>query len=873
MLLGALAIDYVFVGPYYSFRLEPDHATWLLAFLLISAAIILLFEARRRTERELYKESASFRVTLGSIADGVVTTDLQGRVTFMNPVAERLSGWDLGQAVGRAIHEIIRIVDEENRRPLSDIVSAALEKGGPVDLDPRALLIARDGSERPIEDSAAPIRDAEGDTLGVVVVFRDTTERRRGERALRESETLFRNLANVTPVMMWQSGPDRLATWFNQRWLDFTGRSLEDELGTGWLDRVHPDDLPRCRQIYDTSAGARMPFRVELRLRRADGRYRWFLNEAAPTYGPSGGFTGYVGSCIDITERIEAEEALRNLNETLEHRVEDRTRAVEGAADALRREAGFVRLLQAVAVAANEAERVEDAMRRALQEVCKVTGWPIGHAYNVSEDRTQLISTGMWCYDEDGRWESFRKFTEGLSMPLGEGFPGTVGATREPMWIVDVGEPGRFRRAEVARQAGLRSAFAFPVLSGQSVSAVMEFLSTEFIEPDEQLLDVMRHVGTQLGRVIERVHAVEEEHRLLQQTEAAEYRFRMLLESAPDSVVIVDSGGRIVLVNSQTENIFKYNRKELLQMDIAALVPERFRAVHEGHRLDYSAHPQVRPMGLGRELHGLRSDGTEFPVEISLSPLDTPDGRLVMSIVRDITDRTRMEEALRQSERLAAIGQMITGLSHESRNALQRSLACLEMLGRKLQDQPAAQRILQEAFRAQTDLKQVYEEVREYAGPMLLQRSKEPLERIWREAWNNLASQREGRQATLHEIIDGVDTTLQLDPFRMQQVFRNLLENSLAACGDPADIVISCTSSGASNGNALTVVVRDNGPGLNPEQEARLFEPFYTTKVKGTGLGMAIVKRIVESHGGQILVTHGAGPGLELTLVLPRSTL
>jgi PAS domain S-box-containing protein len=145
----------------------------------------------------------------------------------------------------------------------------------------------------------------------------DVIERKRVEESLRESEARFRAMADTAPVMIWMSDPARLCTFFNKPWLDFTGRTLEQEMGNGWSEGVHPDDLGRCLDVYVTSFDARKDFTMEYRLRRRDGEYRWILNTGVPRVGDDGAFLGYIGSCIDITDRRQVEEKFRRALEFL----------------------------------------------------------------------------------------------------------------------------------------------------------------------------------------------------------------------------------------------------------------------------------------------------------------------------------------------------------------------------------------------------------------------------------------------------------------------------------------------------------------------------------------------------------------------------
>lgn len=230
-------------------------------------------------------------------------------------------------------------------------------------------------------------------------------------------------------------------------------------------------------------------------------------------------------------------------------------------------------------------------------------------------------------------------------------------------------------------------------------------------------------------------------------------------------------------------------------------------------------------------------------------------------------EKQRATEQLVQSERLAAIGEAITGLAHESRNALQRSQAYLELLADEVRDQPEALELVGRIQEAQNHLHQLYEEVRQYAAPIRVDAHPCPVAELVGETWALLHHHHAERDARLSFAADGGDTVC-ADRFMIQQVFRNILENALAACADPVRIECSHRVLQNAGGVWSEVTVRDNGPGLNAEQRQRIFDPFYTTKTRGTGLGMTLCRRIVEAHGGRIEV--GPGPGAAIVVTLPH---
>ncbi len=361
---------------------------------------------------------------------------------------------------------------------------------------------------------------------------------------------------------------------------------------------------------------------------------------------------------------------------------------------------------------------------------------------------------------------------------------------------------------------------------------------------------------------------VAERRRLTLAKERSEAAFRTLVEAAPCTILILRPDHTLAYFNHLAEELTGHAAEEMLGRNgMTLLLSEESRPAADETLRRVLAGARVR----GFEMPLLCRDGSQRWMIWNAQRLpDYEGGPAVLAVGLDITDLKHSQERALQAERLAAIGQMMTGLAHESGNALARSQACLEMLELEVQDRPDALDLVNRVKKAQNHLQQLYEEVRGYAAPLKLEREVVPVDTAWRQAWTNLAVRRQGRVAALREDCDGVDLRCAIDPFRLEQVFRNMFENALAACRDPVEVTVAAREDTLDGQPALRVAVRDNGPGLGAEQRKRIFEPFYTTKTKGTGLGMAIAKRIVEAHGGRIAVGPGAGRGAEILLLLPR---
>jgi PAS domain S-box-containing protein len=346
-------------------------------------------------------------------------------------------------------------------------------------------------------------------------------------------------------------------------------------------------------------------------------------------------------------------------------------------------------------------------------------------------------------------------------------------------------------------------------------------------------------------------------------------RCRAVLNTAVDSIITINAQGQIASLNPATTRMFGYSEPELLGRNISMLMPEPWASQHDGYIARYLETGRANIIGVGRQINARRRDGSTFLVHLAISEFSVRNSRYFTGIVRDLSDLEHVQKQLLQSERLAAIGQMVTGLAHESRNALQRAQACLDMLALDLQDQPEQLDLARRARTALQDLHRLYEEVRSYAAPIHLEFRECDLASIWRKEWENLASIRRDRRIQLIEACPGDKSRCEIDIHRMEQVFRNIFENAIHACGEEGSVTVHCDHTLLDGRPAVRLRIADDGPGMKPEICARVFEPFFTTKQKGTGLGMAIAHRILSAHAGNISAGSSSHGGAEIQLLIP----
>ena len=352
-----------------------------------------------------------------------------------------------------------------------------------------------------------------------------------------------------------------------------------------------------------------------------------------------------------------------------------------------------------------------------------------------------------------------------------------------------------------------------------------------------------------------------------------------ILNTAVDAIVTIDERGVVLHVNRAFQKLFGFTPQEAIGKNISMIMPEPDRAAHDGYLSQYKKTGKAAIIGVGRQVFGKRKDGSLFPLDLAVSEVRIGDRKLFAGIMRDMTERQQTEADLRlahqrliQNERLAAIGQMVTGLAHESRNALQRSRACLDMLELDLESAPVQQDLVRRSKTAMVELQTLYEEVRSYAAPIQLERSRQSIQRLCDETWGNLVDL--WRSMRVELVLRGAPCPEVLcDRQQIGQVIRNIFENALSVAPSNSQITVDCRTLQCEKGPRVQVRISDQGPGLNQEQRSRIFEPFYTTKTKGTGLGMAICQRIVEAHRGRIYVEESTGHnntvGAVIVLELP----
>jgi PAS domain S-box-containing protein len=361
----------------------------------------------------------------------------------------------------------------------------------------------------------------------------------------------------------------------------------------------------------------------------------------------------------------------------------------------------------------------------------------------------------------------------------------------------------------------------------------------------------------------------------------AQERFRLVVEASPNGIVLFNAQRHIVLVNASIEKMFGYGRDELIGQGIELLVPERFRGEHPAHRAGFHATPVARTMGAGRELFARRKDGTEFPVEIGISPIQSPEGTLVLSVIVDISARKRAEAEARQHReelahlsRVGLVGEMAGSLAHELNQPLtgivNNASAGRRFIAKGRVDLPKLdalfEAVVADGRRAGEVIRGIRGMVRKGEEVRVPVNLNDAIGSVLRFAGSDAL----GHRCALVTEIDPKLPVVEADLVQLQQVLLNLVVNALEAMRDTpaAERRMIIRSEWESEGR-VRVSVRDFGPGLPAEEPQRIFEQFFSTKREGMGMGLAIARSIITSHGGELAAANAQGGGACVHFSLP----
>jgi len=364
----------------------------------------------------------------------------------------------------------------------------------------------------------------------------------------------------------------------------------------------------------------------------------------------------------------------------------------------------------------------------------------------------------------------------------------------------------------------------------------------------------------------------------------AEEQFRLVVEAAPNAMIMVNAEGRITLVNTQAEAVFGYAREELIGHPIEMLVPERFRSNNMGDRRCYFCDPRARPMGAGRELFGRRKDGSEVPIEIGVNPIHTSEGLFVLASIIDISERKRAElEAARQRSQMAhlsrvtTLGELSGSLAHELNLPLSAILfnaqAAQRLLAHGDADLAEVREILGEIVSEDKHAGEVIHRLRQWLKKGEVQQHALRLNEVVRDVLKLMRSDLINQKVTVDTELARHLPAVTGDPVQLQQVLVNLVVNACDAMTNgtiPERRLLIRTGIENRNGSsAVTVSVTDRGSSIPEEKMEQIFEPFFTTKAKGMGLGLSVCRTIIAAHRGKLWATNNADCGATFHFSLP----
>ncbi len=699
-------------------------------------------------------------------------------------------------------------------------------------------------------------------------------------------------LANAMPQIVWTANPDGWLDYYNDRWVAYTGMTVEQTQGWGWAPVLHPDDLQRCIEVWKHCVETGEPYEIEYRFRRAsDGSYRWHLGRALPVRDSDGKIIKWFGTCTEIQDQKNAVDAI-------ERTVVERTLALAHANERLQAEVSERKTLSEKlhndSVRLNQIIDTQTELAKAGLELDTFFALVISRLDSLTQ------AAGVVLELIDGHELVYRAASGtaagqiGLRLRVDSSLSGLCVTSREVLHSRDTGNDPRVN-VDACRRMGIRSMLVAPLFLGDEAIGVIKIMGAKpdaFDEGHRQMLQLMAGL---LGAAIGRQNAFEAKQDLLnERAKSAEasrlrdVRTSAIIAGANHAFISMDDCGLITEWNEQSEATFGWSRAEAIGQSMAELIiPERLRAAHHDGMRRYVSGGAAIAVNRRVELHGMHRNGNEFPVELTINSIRIGDRIEYFAFLHDITKRQQADADIRQLN--AELDQRVVERTAQLEVANQEleafSYSVSHDLRAPLRGVDSFSRMVIEDYGAKLDDE----------GRRMLNVVRSEAQRMGELIDDLLAFSRVGRvemrlqhidmTALVLDVIDKLDLSPERkqlisagslpkaygDRNLIQQVWFNLLSNAVKFTSHQPTPVVEV---GASFAAGLAIYyVKDNGAGFDPRYVHKLFGVFQRLhtedEFEGTGVGLALVQRIVHRHGGTVRAEGEVNKGATFTFSLP----
>jgi PAS domain S-box-containing protein len=634
---------------------------------------------------------------------------------------------------------------------------------------------------------------------------------------------------------------DGTIVFVNRAFEEMTGYTAGDMVGahprllrSGWQGPAF------YKEMWDTILSGQV-FRGELVNRRKDGSLYIEAMSITPIGGGPDGPEYFACVAQDVTQRRRAHDRLR--------------------------------LMEAATRAIAEASDLNSAYEAVIELVCQLTGWSFGEAWEMTEGET-LRCVALW-HSEGAVLEDFATVSRMLKLRPGLGLPGRVWATMRPEWQEDVTATAvNFVRREAAKRAGLKAGFGVPIVSDGEVLAVLAFFAQALRQDENELASLVSTLGTSLGTLVRRRRAEEALAR-------ERHRLEVTLRSIADGVITTDREGRVELLNPVAEELTGWPEEEARGREL----PEVFHIVNEYTR-ESCENPVDRvlasghPVELANHTVLIARHGREHIIGDSAAPIRDDSGRMtgVVLVFRDETANKRLERELQRANKLESLGVLAGGIAHDFNNALTGIIAHIGLAKLDLPEESETHEMLSEAEQACRRATSLTRQLLTFSRGGMPVRRPLALGPLIQETATFAAT---GSPSRCSFDIAAELEIAEVDEGQIAQVIHNLVLNATQAMPDGGLITVSArnvqvgpdgvTGASLEPGRYVRITVQDQGPGVPPEIIERLFDPYFTTKERGSGLGLAVAYAVARSHDGWLAVESRAGRGAMFHLYLPAA--